>query len=210
MGTRQPDDFSDAPQSEGSSDPNWSGTPIDKSDPEIVAKYEPYLRMLSRSKMRRAYQAKLGASDLVQQAMVQAIQAFDQFRGETEEELMAWLRQILVRHLCHVDRDLHRDKRDIRREHSMEQQLAASSMRIRNLLAGDGPTPSQNMMLGEHILQLAQAIDRLPESQGEAIRLHYIEGMKLSEVAEAIGKTTGSVAGLMHRGMKTLRSQLGQ
>ena len=210
MGTRQPDDFSDAPQSEGSSDPNLSGTPIDKSDTEIVAKYEPYLRMLSRSKMRRAYQAKLGASDLVQQAMVQAIQAFDQFRGETEEELMAWLRQILVRHLCHVDRDLHRDKRDIRREHSMEQQLAASSMRIRNLLAGDGPTPSQNMMLGEHILQLAQAIDRLPESQGEAIRLHYIEGMKLSEVAEAIGKTTGSVAGLMHRGMKTLRSQLGQ
>ena len=84
MGTRQPDDFSDAPQSEGSSDPNWSGTPIDKSDPEIVAKYEPYLRMLSRSKMRRAYQAKLGASDLVQQAMVQAIQAFDQFRGETD------------------------------------------------------------------------------------------------------------------------------
>jgi RNA polymerase sigma-70 factor (ECF subfamily) len=158
--------------------------------------------------MRRAYQAKMGASDLVQQAMMQAVQAFEQFRGETEEELMAWLRQILVRHLCHVDRDLHRDKRDIRREHSMEQQLAASSMRIQNLLAGDGPTPSQNIMLGEHILRLSEAIDRLPEAQGEAIRLHYIEGLKLSEVAEQIGKTSGAVAGLMHRGMKTLRSQL--
>ncbi|MGB1925491.1 MAG: sigma-70 family RNA polymerase sigma factor [Rubripirellula sp.] len=209
MGQMQPGEFSKDSPSDQAPDPNWVGTPIDKDDPDIVAKYEPYLRMLSRTKMRRAYQAKLGASDLVQQAMMQAIQAFDQFRGETEEELLAWLRQILVRHLCHVDRDLHRGKRDIRREQSMEQQLAASSMRIRNLLAGDGPTPSQNMMLGEHILQLSQAIDRLPESQGEAIRLHYIEGLKLSEVAEIIGKTSGSVAGLMHRGMKTLRSQLG-
>lgn len=209
MGQMQPGEFSKDSPSDQATDANWVGTPIDKDDPDIVAKYEPYLRMLSRTKMRRAYQAKLGASDLVQQAMMQAIQAFDQFRGETEEELLAWLRQILVRHLCHVDRDLHRGKRDIRREQSMEQQLAASSMRIRNLLAGDGPTPSQNMMLGEHILQLSQAIDRLPESQGEAIRLHYIEGLKLSEVAEIIGKTSGSVAGLMHRGMKTLRSQLG-
>ena len=186
-----------------------SGSPIDTSSPSLVAQYEPYLRMLARTRMRRAYQAKMGASDVVQQAMLQAVQAFEQFRGQTEEEFMAWLRQILARHLCHVDRDLHRDKRDIRREHSMEQQLAASSMRIRNLLAGDGPTPSQNVLLGEHVMRLSQAIDRLPESQGEAIRLHYIEGLKLSEVAEQLGKTSGAIAGLMHRGMKTLRAQLG-
>ncbi len=208
MDSYQPKESNSDDQSQAGSESTWTGTPISVDDPEIVAKYEPYLRMLARTRMRRAYQAKLGASDLVQQAMLQAVQAFDQFRGQTEEELMAWLRQILARHLCHVDRDLHRDKRDIRREHSMEQQLAASSMRIRNLLAGDGATPSQNVMLGEHVMRLADAIDRLPESQGESIRLHYIEGLKLSEVAEQLGKTSGSVAGLMHRGMKTLRSQL--
>ena len=205
------EDSSSASSSEISDEATpWSGTPIDTIDPALVAKYESYLRMLARTKMRQAYQAKMGASDVVQQAMLQAVQAFEQFRGQTEEEFMAWLRQILARHLCHVDRDLHRDKRDIRREQSMEQQLAASSMRIRNLLAGDGPTPSQNVMLGEHVMRLAEAIDRLPESQGEAIRLHYIEGLKLSEVAEKLDKTAGSIAGLMHRGMKTLREQLGQ
>jgi len=209
MGSCQPENSSSETQSDPQSESAWTGTPISTDDPEIVAKYEPYLRMLARTRMRRAYQAKMGPSDLVQQAMLQAVQAFDQFRGRTEEELMAWLRQILARHLCHVDRDLHRDKRDIRREHSMEQQLAASSMRIRNLLAGDGATPSQNVMLGEHVMRLSDAIDRLPESQGEAIRLHYIEGLKLSEVAEQLGKTSGSIAGLMHRGMKTLRTQLG-
>lgn len=184
------------------------GHPIDVSDPAVVARYEPYLRMLARTQMRKAYQAKVGASDIVQQAMLQAVQGLEGFRGTTEEEFRGWLRQILARHLCHLDRDLHRDKRDIRREQSMEQKLAASSIRLQGLLAGDGPSPSQNVAIGENVLRLADAVERLPESQREAIRLHYLDGMKLSEVAQQMDKTTGAIAGLLHRGMKTLREQL--
>lgn len=181
---------------------------IDLTDPAIIARYEPYLRMLARTQLRRAYQAKVGASDMVQQAMLQAVQGFEGFRGNTEAELRGWLRQILAHHLCHLDRDMHREKRDIRREQSMEQKLAQSSLRLEGLLAGDGPTPSQNAALGEHVLRVAEAIERLPETQRDAIRMHYLDGMKLSDVAEQLGKTTGAVAGLLHRGMKTLRTQL--
>ena len=181
---------------------------IDVSDPAIVAQYEPYLRMLARTQFRKAYQAKIGASDMVQQAMLQAVQGLDGFRGSTEAEFRGWLRQILARHLCHLDRDMHRDKRDVRREQSMEQKLAQSSMRLEGLLAGEGPTPSQNVAFGENVLKVADAIERLPESQREAIRLHYLEGMKLSEVAGQLEKSTGAVAGLLHRGIKTLRNQL--
>lgn len=181
---------------------------VDFSDPAVVAQYEPYLRMLARTRMRRAYQAKIGASDMVQQAMMQAVQGFEGFRGSTEGELLAWLRKILAHHLCHLDRDLHRDKRDIRREQSMEQKLAASSMRLEGLLAGDAPTPSQHVAFGENVIRISEAIARLPESQADAVRLHYLEGMKLSEVAAELDKSTGAVAGLLHRGMKTLRNQL--
>jgi RNA polymerase sigma-70 factor (ECF subfamily) len=190
--------------------PNPDNPPIDVSDPAIIAKYEPYLRMLARTQMRRAYQAKVGASDMVQQAMLQAVQGLAGFRGETEAEFRAWLRRILAHHLCHLDRDMHRDKRDIRREQSMEQKLAQSSMRLEGLLAGEGPSPSQRVALGEHVLRVSEAVERLPESQREAIRLHYLEGLKLSEVAEKLDKSTGAIAGLLHRGMKTLRSQLDQ
>jgi RNA polymerase sigma-70 factor (ECF subfamily) len=182
--------------------------PIDVSDPAVVAQYEPYLRMLARTQARKAYQAKLGASDMVQQVMLQAVQGLDGFRGGTEAEFRGWLRKILAHHLCHLDRDMHRDKRDVRREQSMEQKLAASSMRLEGLLAGDGPTPSQNVAFGENVLKVAEAVDRLPETQRDAIRLHYLEGLKLSEVAEQLDKSTGAVAGLLHRGMKTLRTQL--
>jgi RNA polymerase sigma-70 factor (ECF subfamily) len=184
--------------------------PIDVSDPGVVARYEPYLRMLARTQLRKAYQAKVGTSDMVQQAMLQAVQGLDGFRGSTEAEFRGWLRQILARHLCHLDRDMHREKRDVRREQSMEQKLAESSMRLEGLLAGDGPTPSQNVAFGENVLRVAEAVEQLPDSQRDAIRLHYLEGLKLSEVADQLDKSTGAVAGLLHRGMQSLRQNLGE
>lgn len=184
-----------------------SSPPIDSTDPEVIARYEPYLRMLARTHMRAAYKAKLGASDIVQQTMMQAVGALDQFRGGTEAELRGWLRQILVRQICHLDRDMHRDKRDVRREQSMEQKLAQSSMRLEGLLAADQATPSQVAVVGENLSSLVVAVERLPDDQRIAIELHYLQGLKLAEVAEVMEKTTGAIAGLLHRGMKQLRAE---
>jgi len=182
---------------------------IDLSDPDVLARYQPYLQMLARVQMRRAYQAKVGHSDIVQQVMVQAVEGRDGFRGKSEGELRAWLRQILARHLCHLDRDMHRGKRDVRREQSMEVKLGHSSMRLEGLLAGDDATPSQNYAAGENVLQMIESLEKLPRDQADAIRLHYLQGMKLAEVAQEMNKTSGAIAGLLHRGMKTLRSEMG-
>ena len=175
------------------------------ADPERLWRYQPYLKMLARMQLRRAYQSKVDQSDLVQQSLMQAVQAIDQFRGESEEELRGWLRQILARNIYHLDRDMHRDKRDVRRERSIEDRLAQSSLRLEGWLASSSPTPSHNVANGERIIRLSQAIEKLPEAQRDAIRLHYLEGLKLSECATRLGKTTGAIAGLLHRGMKSLK-----
>lgn len=185
-----------------------SGSSLDLSDPAVIARFEPYLRVLARTQIRRAYQAKVGSSDMVQQVMLQAVQGYSGFRGSSEAELRAWLRKILAHHLCHLDRDMHREKRDVRREMPMEQRLAKSSLQLQGLLPGDDPSPSHRVAMGERILRMAQAIEQLPESQAEAIRLHHLDGLKLNEVAERLEKTPGAVAGLLHRGMKALRQQM--
>jgi RNA polymerase sigma-70 factor (ECF subfamily) len=43
-----------------------------------------------------------------------------------------------------------------------------------------------------------------------AVELHHLEGYSVPEVGRLIGKSTGSVAGLLHRGMKALRAHLGE
>lgn len=177
-----------------------------KLEPEKLWLYQPYLKMLARMQLRRAYQAKVDQSDLVQQSLMQAIQALDQFRGDSEEELRAWLRQILARNIYHLDRDMHREKRDVRRERSIEEKLNRSSLRLEGWLAASSETPSSNLANGERIIRLSQAIEKLPSAQRDAVRLHYLEGLKLSECASRLGKTTGAIAGLLHRGMKRLKA----
>lgn len=174
-------------------------------DPERLQQYVSYLRILARTQMPPSYTAKAGASDVVQQTMLQAVRAIDDFRGSTEAELRGWLRQILARNLAHLGRDLHRDKRDIRRERSIEQKLGQSSMRLEQLLAADDATPSQIVATRENFAQLIDGLQQLSEAQAAAIRLHYLEDKPISEVAAALGKSNAAVAGLLHRGLKGLR-----
>jgi RNA polymerase sigma-70 factor (ECF subfamily) len=53
-------------------------------------------------------------------------------------------------------------------------------------------------------------VDLLPESQREAVELHYWQGWSLAEIGERMGRSTPAVAGLFQRGLKRLRHQLRQ
>jgi RNA polymerase sigma-70 factor (ECF subfamily) len=53
--------------------------------------------------------------------------------------------------------------------------------------------------------QLKSALDRLPERYRTAIDLRYFEKMPYAEVAEVLGKPTGTVRSLVHRGLGRLR-----
>ena len=175
-----------------------------------VTRYQRYLEVIARSQFRAGLRAKLGVSDVVQQTLLAAVQNLDQFHGDCEEAFRGWLRQILVRQICHLDRDMHRDCRNVDRERSMEAAAGQSSMRLQSLLAGDGPSPSVHAAAGEAVLKLVEAIQTLPAEQQRAVELHYLDGLKLAQVAEVMDKTPGAVAGLIHRGVKSLRASLVQ
>jgi len=182
-----------------------SDTPINEDGLE---RYRPYLRLLARLQLHRRLQSKVDASDIVQQTMLHAHQARAGFRGTTEAEQAAWLRQILARNMAHLVRDFGRDKRDCSREQSLQQGLDQSSARLEAFLAVDQSSPSQRAVRNEDVLRLAAALEQLPESQRRAVEMHYWEGCSVAEIGEALGRTTAAVAGLLHRGLTALRSEL--
>ena len=180
------------------------------SDPDgkELEGFREYLLMLARLQLDPRWQAKLDPSDIVQQTLLQAHQARDQFRGHTTAERAAWLRQILARVLSNAVRDLSRDKRDLGRERSLEAALEASSARLEAWLAADQSSPSESVERHEQLLRLAEALAELPHDQREAVTLHHLQGWSLAELAKHLDRSESAVAGLLHRGFKKLRDIL--
>ncbi len=93
-----------------------------------LERYRSWLGLLARLQVEPRFRAKFDPSDIVQQTMLEAVRDWPKFRGDTEAELAAWLRQILAHVLLHeIRRFGGAQRRDIGREVSLEQALAESS-----------------------------------------------------------------------------------
>jgi RNA polymerase sigma-70 factor (ECF subfamily) len=170
-----------------------------------LERFRAYLLLLARLRLDPRLRGKLDPSDVVQQTMVQALQALDRFRGCGEAALAAWLRQILANQLANAVRDLGRAKRDVGRERSLEAALDASSARLAAWLAAEQSSPSQRADRNEQLLRLAEALEALPEAQREALTLHHLHDWTLEDVGRHLGRSPAAVAGLIKRGLKQLR-----
>jgi RNA polymerase sigma-70 factor (ECF subfamily) len=159
--------------------------------------FRSYLKLLAETQLDARLRSKVDPSDMVQETLLQAHRALRDFRGQTDAQMAAWLRQILARVLTHATRDFGREKRDAQRERSMHIQKAldASSARLDAWLAADQSSPSQQIERQDQLQRLCDRLERLPEPQREAVRLHYLEGRKLAEIAERLDRTPAAVAG---------------
>lgn len=172
-----------------------------------LEQFRSYLHVLTRVQLA-GRPARVEASDVVQMALLQAVRAAGQFRGSTDAELAAWLRQILIRTLLNALRDQRRDCRDAGRELSLEQSIEASSARLEGWLADPASSPSERADRNEQVLRLAAALEDLAQSQREAVIRHHLQGRPLDDVAQELGRSPSAVAGLLKRGLKFLRQRL--
>jgi len=179
-----------------------------ESRAEGLDRYRQYLLMLARAQLAPQLRAKLDASHVVQQTMLEACQQRDRFRGRSEGEPAAWLRQILAHNLTDALRAFRRAKRDVARERSVQQALEQSSVRMEAWLAAEQSSPSQHVTAEEEAVLLAQALGELPEAQREALVLRHWDGWSLREISRHMGRSPDAVAGLLKRGLKQLRAVL--
>ncbi|MBI3862057.1 MAG: sigma-70 family RNA polymerase sigma factor [Planctomycetia bacterium] len=175
-------------------------------DPAGLERYRHYLELLARLQLQPRFRSKLGASDLVQQTLLKAMQNLNQYRGGTEGELAGWLRRILTNTLVDAVRELEGAKRDVALEQSLEESLAQSSARLEALLQSSVASPSAQAVRHEELLQMSDALAQLPEDQRLAVELHYLQGCTVPAIAERLDRTERSVAGLVRRGLQNLRT----
>ncbi len=175
----------------------------------LLELYRAYLLVLARVQIGRRLQGKVDASDIVQEAFLGACRDFPQFRGTTEREFLAWLRQILASLLANLVRHYQgTQRRDVRLERQLAVELEQSSQALDRSLAAPHSSPSELAIRREQSVVLAQALGRLPEDWRELLILRHLEGLTFPEVAARMGRTLDGVKKLWPRALAGLRRLL--
>jgi RNA polymerase sigma-70 factor (ECF subfamily) len=181
----------------------------DRALGQLLESYRDYLALLGRLQIGRRLQSKADAADLVQETFLEAYRTFAHFRGETEAELIAWLRQILASNLAmFVRRYLGTQRRDVRLEQELGQEIDQTSQRLDQGLAAPESSPSQRAARREQAVLLAGALARLPEDYREVLILRHLESQSFPEVARRMDRSVDAVKKLWTRALDRLRHTL--
>lgn len=175
----------------------------------LLEAYRQYLHLMARLQIDRHLQAKLSASDIVQETFLQAQQAFPQFHGTQEGELMAWLRKILASRLANAALHFRAARRDMNLERRLDADLDNSSQQLGRRLVVPTSSPSASAQRREQSVLLADALGELPTHYREVIVLKHLEGLSFTDIAQRMDRTVASVKNLWARGLTKLRVQMG-
>jgi RNA polymerase sigma-70 factor, ECF subfamily len=172
-------------------------------------RYRPLLKLQFRQlQLDPRFQRRFDASDLVQDAVLQALQNLDQFRGKSEGERVKWLQMIFRNKAIDKIREAQADRDDVRREQSMDDAFAESSARWDKILGTDDGRPDKEAERREFLLRLATAMEELAEDQRDAVLLVQLMGTKMADAAVQLNRTEKSVSGLVRRGLEKLSKLL--
>jgi RNA polymerase sigma-70 factor, ECF subfamily len=170
-----------------------------------LEEYSGYVHYLVRQHYPPHLAAKVGLDDIVQDILLKVWVSHPDFNGRSEEERLSFLRKTCSSVLIDTIRRYKRGKRKV----ALDQSIDDSSARLPEWLAAIQSSPSQRASKHEQLLRLAQALSGLPESQRRAVELRHLKRQSLAETAQSMGVSPQAAAGLLRRGLGTLRERLG-
>jgi RNA polymerase sigma-70 factor, ECF subfamily len=166
-----------------------------------------YLLLVANRELSADLRAKGGASDIVQETFFDGQRDFSRFKGETEEELLAWLRGILLHKLSMFDRYYRQAaKRQIARETPLETSHGKSQAAL--ALPASTPSPSWHAVAREEAAALDEAIARLPDECRRIITLINLEDFSFAAAAAAMSRSVDATRRLWGRAVHLLADEL--
>lgn len=176
---------------------------------QLLEFYFNYLTVLASTQLDHRLRKRLSPSDLVQETMMAAHRDFQAFRGNSPQELVGWLRQILI-NVLHgaIAKHVKAGKRDIRREVSIDQVVSGvdrSAANLASILPGRQDSPSSPIHCEERAASLAEHLAKLRPDYRDVIILRNLKGLPFDEIAEEMGRSSGAVRMLWLRAIDKFR-----
>jgi len=176
---------------------------------QLLVLYHPRLRARLLRQMDPTMRAKIEPEDILQQVYFEVFRAMGQFTYQGKDSFLRWMYAILDRKLIDEYRAMRAERRDVRREvkaiPASGQQTTYVDLMAR-LMASDG-TPSRVVRKDEALAVLSACVAGLPDHYRDVIKMRFLEGRPVADVAEALNRSIGSVHMICHRALRQLREQ---
>jgi len=160
------------------------------------------LRDYAERHLSKDLSAKVDASDIVQQSLLEARFDLDKFRGTTTAELRSWLFAMVRHNIVDAGRKYRQSQcRTVRVEEPLEHWKAAE-------FYDDNPTPSTRMAIQEADAAMELAINNLSPRYRSILELRHRDGLGFPEIAVTLQITPAAARQMWVRAVDTLRARL--
>ena len=169
------------------------------------------LRRMVELRMDQRLQGRVDASDVLQDAFLDAAGRVDGYLRGSELPAYLWLRLVVGERLaiCHR-RHLGTKMRDAGQEVSLYRNPLpqASSAALASMLLGRLTSPSHAAIRAEHVLQVQDALNELDPLDREVVALRHFEELSRAETAQVLGITEEAGAKRYMRALRRLKAIL--
>ena len=178
---------------------------------ELFAQHRARLRRMVELRLDRRLQARIDASDVVQEAYVDAVTRLDEYLRDPRYPLFLWLRLLVGERLLKLHRHhLGTQMRDAGLEVSIYRGALpeASSAALAAQLLGKHTSPTQAAVRAERMMRLQDALNTLDPMDREVLSLRHFEEMSLAETALSLEIEESAAAKRYIRALKRLKTIL--
>ena len=169
----------------------------------LINRHRDAVHRLVRMRIDQAIAARVDASDVVQDVMLEASQRLGDYLQDPVMPFHLWLRQLAKDRLI----DMHRRHRAAKKR-SVDREQAVTSLAhddqsaadLAQLLQDAELTPAAATVRREMEQRFLEAVNQLSDSDREIIMMRHFEHLSSAEVAQALEMTTAAA------GMRYLRA----
>lgn len=173
---------------------------------QLLARHREGLRRMVELRLAPALRQRVDASDVLQEAELDAFTRIDTYLRSRPIPFYLWLRKTTLQRLSRVcERHIRAAKRSVERELSMSEN---ASKQLSRGLVDKTLTPSQHVMRQDLINHVTAALSQLSETDREILLMRHIEKLTNVEIADVLEMSRDAVAKRHMRCLMRLRENL--
>jgi len=175
----------------------------------LLVRHQARLRALIARQMDGAPPWRLDTDDILQEVYLAVFRSESRPRFEQMAQFTAWIESVAANTARNQIRHIRRKKRNVAREHQLSRFAGSSLPALLDRIAASDSTPSRHVARHEAAAALLSSLARLSDDQQAVVRLRFLEGLAVTQVADRLGRTDDAVHALTYRAIAALRQHLG-